>query len=139
MALSFDPVDDSRHWYRPQVPGNTDPDDPNPFAVLISSLSAQELRKLERGNGQVTKGEGFNFVARGQAIADKAFIDHVHGVRGFDLAGEVPTNGKDLLDLLKRAPSAAAQVIIDDILEAIRDASVLKAGLLEQPGSPSES
>jgi hypothetical protein len=116
-----------------------DPDDPNPFLVLLSSMSAQELRKLERSNGSVTKGEAFNFYARAQANADAAFKAHVHGVKGFDLAGKAPENGAELLDALKRAPSASAEVIIADILDAIRDASVLKAGLLEQPGPPSES
>ena len=116
-----------------------DPDDPNPFAVLISSLSAQDLRKLERGSIQTTKGDGFNFIARAQANADKAFKDHVHSVRGFDLAGKAPENGAELLESLKKIPSAAAEAILADILEAIRDASVLKAGLLEQPGPHSES
>ena len=139
MALSFDPVDDSKHWYRPQVPGNTDPDDPNPFAVLISSLSAQELRKMERANGSVTKGDGFNFAARGQAMNDQAIKEHVHGVRGFDLAGKVPETGADLLEALKKVPAEASKLILSDILDAIMDASVLKAHLLEQPGPPSES
>lgn len=139
MALSFDAVDDSKQWYRPKVPGNTDPDDPNPFAVLISVMSAQELRKLGRANGQITKGGETNFAARLQSMEQQIVKDHVHGVKGFNVGDKEPSNGAELLEALAKIPARAYELILSDIIEAIQDASVLRAGLLDKPGPSSES
>lgn len=139
MALAFDVVDEAQYWYRPRVPGNVDPDDPNPFAVLISSMSAQELRKLGRANGQITKGEDLNFAARLQSMERKIITDHVHGVRGFDVGGKAPANGAEFIDALAKIPAKAYELIVADVLEAIQDASVLRAGLLDRPRPSSGS
>ncbi len=138
MALSFDAVDDSKQWYRPKVPGNMDPDEPNPFAVLISMMSAKEMRKLGRANGKFTKGLD-DFVAQAQALELQIIRDHVHGVRGFNVGDKEPTNGAELLDALAKIPARAYELILSDIIEAIKDASVLRDGLLDKPGPSSES
>lgn len=136
MALSFDPIDDRKQWYAPALGGNRD--DPQPFQVLISCLSAQEHRKIQKAQGNVTKLEA-NWVARGQAMADKIFADHVHDVRGFNVGALKPTDGKSLLEAFAQIDAKAGEALYEDIMEAIRDASALKAGLLDKLGSPSES
>ena len=136
MALSFDPITDSKQWYAPAVGNNREDDDP--FQVLISCLSAQEHRKIQKAQGNVTKLEA-NWVARGQAMADKIFADHVHDVRGFNVGAIKPTDGKSLLEAFAQIPSKSAELLYEDIMSAIQDASVLKAGLLDKLGSPSES
>lgn len=136
MSLSFDPVSEDRQWYTPAVGGNRE--DPEPFQVLISCMSAQEHRKIQKAQGNVTKLET-NWVAKGQAMADQIFVSHVHDVRGFNVGDLRPTDGASLLEALSRIPSAAATKLYDDIMEAIQDASALRAGLLDKPRSPSGS
>lgn len=138
MALSFSKVDDSKRWYLPDLPGNRQSEDP--FAVEISCLSAQELRKLERASAEITKGQAGGFMERVEALINKVFCDHVHSVRGFDVEGvPTPTGGASLLTALGSISATPAKLIKDDILEAIQDDSKLKAGLLDVRGPTSGS
>lgn len=147
MPIILDKIDPkARPWFVPDVRigGVSNRKDPDPFAVQISACTAAEFRELERGSVSVTKGDDENYISRVLSIRDKIFDTHVHAVRGFqirDAAGKLitPTDGASLRAALAELDADSAEVVRSAILNAITDASVLRAGLLEQLGPPSGS
>jgi len=126
---------DEETWYVPDIEDNRN--DPEPFAVLISPLSGSEMRKLEQAGMQsLTKSRGqVNVYKRIQDIQERIIRDRVLEVKNYSVAkkdGTIfePTNGKELLDAVLLSGAAEAEVI-DDIVEAMKDASRLEEGILK--------
>lgn len=147
MPITLDRIDpNARPWFVPdiRIGGVSNRKDPDPFAVQVSACTASEFRELERGSVNVTRGDAENYIGRLQSIRDRIFDAHVHGVRGFQIRGAdgkmiVPTDGASLRAALAQLDADSGEVIYSAVLNAITDASVLRAGLLEQRGPSSES
>lgn len=122
-------------WYVPDIGDNREDEDP--FMVLLSPLNGAEMRKLEQaGMGKLTKARGqINFFKRAQDIQERIVKERVLEVKNYavqDESGDVftPKNGEDLLKAVLLVGAAEAEVI-DDIVEALKDASKLDEGLLK--------
>ena len=104
---------------------------------IRDSLSGAEMRKLEQaGMGNLTKNRGqLNFYKRVQAIQERIVKERVLEVKNYtvqDSGGNVvePKNGAELLKAVLEVGAAEAEVI-DDIVEALKDASKLEEGLIK--------
>ena len=123
-------------WYVPDIDDNRS--DPDPFKVLIVPLSGVELRRLERvGMGKITRGRTeVNFMKRAQETQEKILAEKVLEVEGYSIenptTGDVisPTDGTSLVRAVLMAGAKEVE-ILDDILEAMKDASCLEEGILE--------
>ena len=126
-------------WYIPDIDENRD--DVDPFMVLLSPLSAADMRKLEQlGLGKVTK-KGtaeINFMERAQQLQERIIKERVLDVKNYSVMLQstegkeevfTPTNGKELLKAIMQAGASEA-VILDDIVEALKDSSMLDEGTL---------
>ena len=124
---------DEATWYAPDIGDNRD--DSDPFMVLLSPLSGAEMRKLEQAGMQsITKSRGqINVYKRIQDIQEKIIRTRVLEVKNYsicDVNGTTvtPTNGKELLEAVLLVGASEAEVI-DDIVEALKDASRLDEGI----------
>tara|TARA_A100001391_G_scaffold199581_2_gene182802 strand:+ start:375 stop:797 length:423 start_codon:yes stop_codon:yes gene_type:complete len=126
-------------WYIPDIDENRD--DVDPFMVLLSPLSAADMRKLEQfGLGKVTK-KGtaeINFMERAQQLQERIIKERVLDVKNYSVMLQsaegkeevfTPTNGKELLKAIMQAGASEA-IILDDIVEALKDTSMLDEGTL---------
>jgi hypothetical protein len=134
MARLIKRIEDAT-WYAPDIDDNRE--DSEPFMVLLSPLSGAEMRKLEQaGMGNLTKNRGqVNFYKRIQAIQERILKERVVEVKNYavqDPEGNVfaPKNGEELLQAVLAVGAAEAEVI-DDIVEALKDASKLEEGLIK--------
>jgi hypothetical protein len=134
MARVIKRIEDAT-WYAPDIGDNRE--DSDPFMVLLSPLSGSEMRKLEQaGMGNLTKNRGqINFYKRVQAIQERIVKERVIEVKNYaveDKDGNVvePKNGEELLQAVLAVGAAEAEVI-DDIVEALKDASKLEEGLIK--------
>jgi len=126
-------------WYIPDIDDNRE--DSEPFMVLLSPLSAADMRKLEQsGLGKVTrKGSAdINFMERAQQLQERIIRDRVLEVKNYSVLlsndeGKeelfTPSNGKELVKAIMSA-GASEVVIFDDIVEALKDTSTLEEGIL---------
>ena len=126
-------------WYVPDIDDNRE--DSEPFMVLLSPLSAADMRKLEQsGLGKVTrKGSAdINFMERAQQLQERIIRDRVLEVKNYSVLlsnddGKeelfTPSNGKELVKAIMSA-GASEVVIFDDIVEALKDSSTLEEGIL---------
>jgi|TARA_A100001391_G_scaffold70347_2_gene44934 hypothetical protein len=126
-------------WYIPDIDDNRE--DSEPFMVLLSPLSAADMRKLEQsGLGKVTrKGSAdINFMERAQQLQERIIRDRVLEVKNYSVLlsndeGKeelfTPSNGKELVKAIMSA-GASEVVIFDDIVEALKDSSTLEEGIL---------
>lgn len=124
-------------WYVPDIEDNRA--DPDPFRVQISPMSGAELNELEATQGKFTKGASVNFVKRGQLIVERLFSNRVHAVEGYSIAGETPKDGAALYRAIMTHGDESEVAIIDDIVDAVKNASKLDDGLLEKLTSQSGS
>jgi len=122
-------------WYAPDVDDNRD--DSEPFMVLLTPLSGAQMRKLEQtGMQSLTKGRGqVNFYKRVQDIQEKIIKDRVTEVKNYtvmkpDKTVFAPKDGKELLEAILLVGASEAEVI-DDIVEALKDASKLSEGIIK--------
>ena len=126
-------------WYIPDIDDNRE--DAEPFMVLLSPLSAADMRKLEQfGLGKFTK-KGtteINFMERAQQLQERIIKERVLEVKNYAVMLEsaegkeevfTPTNGKELLKAIMQAGASEA-IILDDIVEAMKDGSMLDEGTL---------
>ena len=95
------------------------------------------MRKLEQAGMQsLTKSRGqVNVYKRIQDIQERIIRDRVLEVKNYAVAkkdGSIfePTSGKELLEAVLLSGAAEAEVI-DDIVEAMKDASRLEEGILK--------
>lgn len=126
-------------WYVPDIDDNRE--DSEPFMVLLSPLSAADMRKLEQsGLGKVTRkgGTDINFMERAQQLQERIIRDRVLEVKNYsvllsDNDGKeelfTPTNGKELIKAIMSA-GASEVAILDDVVEALKDSSTLEEGVL---------
>ena len=143
MARVIKRIDDAT-WYVPEIDDNRT--DPDPFMVLITPLSGVEMRKLERaGMGKLTRNRGeINFLKRAQDTQEKIISEKVLDVKNYSVlnptTNEVltPANGSDLVKAVLLAGAKEIE-ILDDILEAMKDASRLDEGVLENLKLQSDS
>jgi hypothetical protein len=87
------------------------------------------MQSLTKGRGQV------NVYKRIQDIQERIIRDRVLEVKNYAIAkqdGSIfePVNGKELLEAVLLSGAAEAEVI-DDIVEAMKDASRLEEGILK--------
>jgi hypothetical protein len=126
-------------WYIPDIDDNRE--DSEPFMVLLSPLSAADMRKLEQsGLGKVTRkgSTDINFMERAQQLQERIIRDRVLEVKNYSVLlsndeGKeelfTPSNGKELVKAIMSA-GASEVVIFDDIVEALKDTSTLEEGIL---------
>lgn len=134
MARVIKRIEDTT-WYVPDIGDNRE--DPEPFAVLLSPLSGSEMRKLEQaGMTNLTKNRGqVNFYKRVQDIQERIVKERVVEVKNYAVQGKdgsilEPKNGAELLEAVLLVGASEAEVI-DDIVEALKDASKLEEGLVK--------
>lgn len=116
----------------------------DPFTVELEPISGEEMMKIERGMGKMTRGSDMNFMTRAHMTRDKIIKERVKGVRNYEVednAGVVftPTNGEELLRAVKIAGASEVDLVLDDILEALKDHSKLSEGLAKNFNTQSES
>ena len=91
----------------------------------------------------MTRGN-INVVTRAQKHRDKIVLERVKTVRGYIIKspkGDVlaePKDAKELLAALKIAGGAETDLILDELVEALKDHSKLDAGLLDRLSSQSK-
>lgn len=134
MARVIKRIEDAT-WYVPDIADNRE--DPDPFMVLLSPLSGSEMRKLEQsGMANMTRNRGqVNFYKRVQDIQERIIKERVIEVKNYsvqDPEGTIfaPKNGAELLQAVLLVGASEAEVI-DDIVEALKDASRLEEGLVK--------
>ena len=134
MARVIKRIEDTT-WYIPEIGDNRDDEDP--FMVLLSPLSGSEMRKLEQaGMTNLTKNRGqVNFYKRVQDIQERIVKERVVEVKNYAVQckdGSIlePKNGAELLEAVLLVGASEAEVI-DDIVEALKDASRLEEGLVK--------
>ena len=135
MARVIKRIEDTT-WYVPDIGDNRDDEDP--FMVLLSPLSGSEMRKLEQaGMTNLTKNRGqVNFYKRVQDIQERIVKERVVEVKNYAVQckdGSIlePKNGSELLEAVLLVGASEAEVI-DDIVEALKDASRLEEGLVKK-------
>lgn len=140
--------DEDAVWYVPDVMNGDIPNrkDENPFAVRIIPLSGGEFNKVRSKVGLISFGKRnkINMDESAINLAKKIIEDKVLEVVGYvarnKKTGEVeqPTDGKELYKVVHMADESETDVL-DDILSAIRDRSVLEKGLKESLNGSSNS
>ncbi len=120
--------------YIPIVDNNRE--DPDPFGVSLLPMTAAESNELQRTLGELT-GAKINFTERAQKAVRKIFEKRVLRVWNYSIphikTGERirPQNGIGLyLAIMEHGDEKEAE-IIDDIVQAVKDQSHLRAGLRE--------
>lgn len=116
--------------YAPNVGNNRELAEP--FTVLISPMSAAELRQADAGFGVITKGD-VNLFERYAAFRAHVFercVREIHGlaVRRVTSAAAKIEPVTTVADLLKYGTDE----ILDDVFSAIKDHSRLEAGLVKK-------
>lgn len=110
--------------------------------VDIVPMSGADYDRLQSATMGGKRAKGSDFMRRAAKLVQRVIDERVVAVRGFevcDAAGNVvdrPATGAALYRAVMAA-DAAAGALIDDIFEAIRDASVLGAGDLGKLRPPS--
>lgn len=139
-------------WFVPDVDnplgnGKTIPnrEDPDPFMVRIFPLTWDELHALQRrARAALPKMKRNSEAALDEKIAELIFEERVGECVKYacpDIkTGETlkPTNGAELYAAVLRTDPAEA-VILTQIIDATRDASVLEEGAKKASSSPSGS
>lgn len=134
MAREAQKVTTDGVWYAPDIDGNRD--DPDPFEVFIHPMTAGDMKRVERGMGEYTAGK-INFAERGQKQVREIISKCVTDARGYSIwntkTGEkiTPRNGAALYAAIMDHGDDKEASILDDVFQAIKDASHLKAGLRE--------
>ena len=133
MPLVIDQFDD---WveYVPDIAENRL--EQEPMTVEIQGMTTGEYKAVQRKWGP--KLQGKQALGRAQRMVEKIVLDHVRNVRLCKLhnhdTGEI-IDIKTAEQLLEHAPPG----LIDDIFNAIVDASHLSAGLKKKSSSQSDS
>jgi hypothetical protein len=98
-----------------------------PFSVDVSPMTAGELAKAKAHDFRRIQGDGAVGAARAHRNAViSARVSAVYGVEGSK--GEPVENGKQLVAMIQRSTDASMDEILDEIYEAITDASKLAEG-----------
>lgn len=128
--------------YVPLIDGNRD--DPDPFRVWLTPMTAAEMGAAERSMGQFSGGK-VNFTERAQRQLRTILCEHITRVYGYTIphkdsgARLAPINGTELYDAIWVHGDDHEASILGDIYNALRDQSHLREGLWErlrsQPGS----
>lgn len=121
-------------WYSPDFENNRELDEP--AEVLITPLSGAELLKLEHGNLSTRidrKSKDFLGMVeqRQHALKMKALEDHVLDLRNWKAAGEPINSFKELKKICLNSKNAVLLGILNDIYNALLDASVLEEGVAQ--------
>ena len=135
--------------YLPDVDNGDIPNrkDPEPFEVDLIPMSGHQyaIAESEAGLGKISggkKGSKIDTRARTRKLFKKIFIDNVVAVRGYTAVKNgvviTPTDGASLYDAIMHADEAESE-LIDEIVDAIRDASVLEEGRKKASAPSSES
>jgi hypothetical protein len=129
-------------WYRPDFHDNREESKKNPMRVLLEPMSGAEYRRIEEQHGGVKKG-GVNFTHRHNVINADVIRQRVKEIENcsVDVVGKDRVRTKANIttpgDLLKYA--GGAEDLLQDIVNAIRDHSLLEEGLEKKSDSRSDS
>jgi hypothetical protein len=140
MSIEIMQFDEEAIWYAPDIGDNRQQCEDDRFAVLIKPATAQQLRRMEERHGKVTRGK-MNFTRRYNAIRAEVISTCVLEIRNlFMMAAKVDGSRerrevKDPIELAK----VAGEPLLEDIMDAIKDQSLLEDGLLGKSDSPSAS
>jgi hypothetical protein len=134
MARKVQGATAERVWYVPDVGDNRE--DPDPFMVLISAMSAADVQAMELGLTSMRGGPKTDPMARAHQAVKDSFARHVHEVKGYEivnLRGEAvrPSTGAELYAAILDHGPASENAVLDDVYAAVRDMSRLRAGLPE--------
>lgn len=132
-------------WFVPDV-GDNRQNETDPFRVWITPMTYAEKRQLEVETlGEpLRKQRGESFLARAHRFQDQLFVRHVekvenYGIRRIDGSVFMPKDGKELMAVLMEQDDGEAETIVSQILDAIRDSSVLEEAAVPKSGSPERS
>jgi len=129
-------------WYRPDIGDNRS--DPEPFRVRLLPMSATDFKKYQESSGNFTGGK-VNFNRRAWEMSDRIISERVLEVENYavrDPDTEVvvsPKNGRQLVEALAKADPVERESVTDDIVEALKDSSKLRDGLVGNSNSRPDS
>lgn len=108
-------------------------EDVDPFWVKLQPLTGRELEQYERQTAQFTRGAQ-NFMAKLQKVRDDMISARVLEVHGYEIQISpeeilVPRTGRELVEMIKKAPANEIDLVLGEVETALRDHSKLEAGL----------
>ena len=130
-------------WYAPDFHDNRELEAEDRFEVLIQPLPRRDLQRLQEAHqGSLHKGKRTNVMRRYHKMRDQAIAKCVLDVRNLSwrrvVKGEVRTETIDSADALLASTAPAVDEIIEDIMSALKDQSVLEDGVRGKSDSPSD-
>jgi len=127
-------------WYSPDYKENRDLPDDQQFSVCIMPMSKRQLHRLEEKHSQLSRSGKVNYVKRYNKMRSEILESCVTEVRHLTLVvskggvkSQVAIESSE--DLIKHAPD----VILDDILNVIKDQSLLEEGMPGKSDSQSDT
>jgi hypothetical protein len=127
--------------YVPNIENNRQ--DPDPFVVGLEPMTGDELKAFERVMGEMSGGK-INFTERAQKLVENIFAKRVKWAKNYSIPHKrtkerlEPKNGAGLYRAIVENGDELECSIIDDIVEALKNHSHLRTGLLETLRSQSE-
>lgn len=134
-------------WFTPELPGLRHPDGSKnreaakPVKVLLRPIDDRRMKKIRNAAGNFTRADReVNLAERGQDVRNRMLRACVVEIVGLELDAPdgstvEPRDADALIKALDHASPAVSEAILDELLEAIQDASKLRAGLLDKPGA----
>lgn len=123
-------------WYVPDLGDNRA--DTDPFRVLIMPLSGADMLRLEtQAAGAVTAGAR-NAARVANKLRERIIRERVERVEGYQVRNPKtgrafePKNGAELVQAVGMAGGTEPDLVLEDILAALRDHSRLEDGLPER-------
>jgi len=126
--------------YAPDYRDNRDLPEDKRFFVTVVPMTGPEYRQLEESHGKLTRGGNINYVRRYNKLRARAITKCVTGVENLTLT-EVKNGQKtsSMITTGKRLAEIAPAEILEDIIDAIKNQSLLADGLVGKSDSQSDT
>lgn len=118
-------------WYAPDIMDNLAKKEENRFAVSLMPMSRQEIQRIEEGNSKLTPGKKVNLTKSWNKSRDLILRKCIAEVRHFAWTPK----GQERIQVTTGVQLLACgrpeiEGVLEELLKAIKDQSILAEGLL---------